>query len=70
MQSSPLPIIKLLIRLTLAVLCVLAYAYTVAQIESQTAPLFEPYEILDIQRGANATVVKKAYKKLSLKVRR
>ena len=68
-QAPPLTGSQLSVWFLAAVGCVLLYAVVVGQIEALTVPLFEPYEILEIARGSNSTVVKKAYKKLSLMVR-
>ncbi|GMI07700.1 hypothetical protein TrLO_g13239 [Triparma laevis f. longispina] len=46
---------------------VLAYAYCVGQIEAGNLEVFNPHEILSVGLSANVTIVKRAYKKLSLK---
>ena len=42
------------------------YGLVVGSIEASTAGIFDPLDILEISAGANVTVVKRAYKKMSL----
>ena len=57
--SVVLQIVKLIVA-------TLIYAYVVARVEEANFEVFDPYEILGLDSGAELAVVKKAYRALSL----
>jgi len=56
-----------IVQIIMTVAVVVGYGVVCASIDNATVAVFSPYEILSIPVGANKTVVKRAYKTLSLK---
>ena len=61
MKSTPF-----LFRAAITSAAILAYGFVVGKIESSIITVFDPYDILAISTSANSTIIKRAYKKLSL----
>ena len=68
-QSEPtsLKSKKFKVAVAVTVITVVLYGLVVARIDNSNIEVFDPYEVLGVALDANTTVVKKAYKKLSLK---
>ena len=64
---DPIIFSSLWFQLVSGIIASICYAYVVARVnDGMGATVFDPFEILGVEMAANATIVKKAYRSLSL----